>query len=124
MISKRFWIFGYVNTQISISNYPLNCVFLLDETNVAFDCEPSQTLAGKGEKKITIKTLGTSDRCTVILESEMDGTKFPPLLVFKEKTGGRFSREFTGLNSEFPTGCRYTVQENELVDRVVFLRWI
>ena len=115
---------SYINSQIVTSKYPLSAVVSLDETNLCFDpCNLSNTLADKGDRTIRIKTSGASSRCTVILAVAMDGTKLPPLIVFKGKPGARVAKEFGPL-SDYPGRCEYTVQLSAWVDEVVFLTWI
>jgi len=54
---------------------------------LTFDVPSNKTLDVKGAKTITIKTSGNEKKCyTVVLVCCADGTKLPPLLIFKRKT--------------------------------------
>ena len=56
--------------------------------------EGGLTLAEKGDKTVSLKTIGTSMRYTVLLGVTMNGEKLTPLVVFKGKTDGRIPRIF------------------------------
>ena len=50
-----------------------------------------------------------------------NGTKLPPMLIFKGKHNGRFAaKEFP----MFPTGCEYFYQENAWMDEGALLEWV
>jgi len=51
---------------------------------------------------------------TCCLAVTADGTKLPPLIVYKAKTGGSVEKEFTKNN--FQTDIEYAVQENAWTD--------
>ena len=80
-----------------------------------------RTLNEKGVKTVNAKTMKTSlDRITCMLTVCADGTKLPPLLIFKAKPGGSVEREF----ANFPEGCVYFVQENAWTDERVMTHWV
>ena len=82
-----------------------------------------RTLNEKGVKTVNAKTMKTSlDRITCMLAVCADGTKLPPLLVFKAKPGGSVEREFT--SNDFPKECLYLVQENAWTDERVMTHWV
>ena len=59
----------------------------MDEVPVMFDVPSNKTVDIKGAKTIMIKTSGNEKyRYTVVLVCCADGTKLPPLLIFKRKT--------------------------------------
>ena len=59
----------------------------MDEVPLMFDVPSNKTVDVKGAKTITIKTSGNEKtRYTVVLACCADGTKLPPLLLFKGKT--------------------------------------
>jgi len=59
----------------------------MDEVPVMFDVPWNKTVDVKGAKTIMIKTSGNEKtRYAVVLACCADGTKLPPLLVFKRKT--------------------------------------
>jgi len=58
----------------------------MDEVPLMFDVPLNKTVDVKGAKTITIKTSGDEKtRYTVVLVCCVDGTKLPPLLIFKRK---------------------------------------
>ena len=59
----------------------------MDEVPLTFDVPSNKTVDVKGAKTITIKTSGNEKtRYTVVLARCADGTKLPPLSIFKRKT--------------------------------------
>jgi len=59
----------------------------MDEVPLTFDVPSNKIVDVKGAKTITIKTSGNEKMCyTVVLACCADGTKLPPLLIFKIKT--------------------------------------
>ena len=70
---------NYINSQLVLGQYRQDCVVNIDETNIFFDMEGGLTLAEKGDKTVSLKTKGTSMRCTVLLGVTMNGEKLTPL---------------------------------------------
>ena len=59
----------------------------MDEVPLTFDVPWNKKVDVKGAKTIMIKTSGNEKtRYTVVLACCADGTKLPPLLIFKRKT--------------------------------------
>ena len=59
----------------------------MDEVPLTFDVPSNKTVDVKGAKKIMIKASGNEKtHYTVVLVCCADGTKLPPLLIFKRKT--------------------------------------
>lgn len=59
----------------------------MDEVPLTFDVPSNRTVDVKGAKTVTIKTSGNEKtRYTVVLACCADGSKLPPLLIFKRKT--------------------------------------
>ena len=59
----------------------------MDEVLLTFDVPLNKTVDVKGAKTIMIKMSGNEKMCyTVVLACCADGTKLPPLLIFKRKT--------------------------------------
>ena len=57
----------------------------MDEVSLTFDVPSNKTVDVKGAKTIMIKTSGNEKtRYTVVLACCADGTKLPPLLIFKK----------------------------------------
>jgi len=58
----------------------------MDEVPLTFDVPSNKTVDVKGAKTIMIKTSGNEKTCYTVLACCADGTKLPPLLIFKRKT--------------------------------------
>ena len=59
----------------------------MDEVPFTFDVPSNRTVDQKGVKTVTIKTSGhEKTHNTVVLACCANGTKLPPMLVFKRKT--------------------------------------
>jgi DDE superfamily endonuclease len=111
---------NYINSQLVLGHYRQNCVVNIDETIIFFDMEGGLTLAEKGDKTVSLKTTGTSMRCTVLIGVTMNGEKLARLVVFKGKPDGRIARNFGGM----PASMRYICQDKAWVDHRVFKNWI
>ena len=78
-------------------------------------------LAQKGSRTVTSKEIKTSlGWVTACLTVCADGTKLPPLFVFKGKPGGGIEREFGSYSKD---AC-YTVQASVWTDEAVMLYWV
>jgi DDE superfamily endonuclease len=77
-------------------------------------------LANKGDKTVSLKTTGTSMRCTVLLGATLNGEKLTPLVVFKGQPNGMIARAFNGT----PASMKYVCQEKAWVDQRVSRHWI
>jgi hypothetical protein len=76
----------YVIRLRTFNNYPLGLIGNMDETPVWFDMEQGLTINPKGEKTVHIRTTGNErNRFTVVLTCLADGTKLPPVIIFKGK---------------------------------------
>ena len=93
----------YVNGQISSGQYLKSHVVNIDETNIYFDMVGSITLSDQGSRTVSVKSSGTSARCSILLGVTMDGNKLPPFVVFKGRQGGRIAREWTGWGYRIST---------------------
>ena len=69
---------NYINSQLVLGQYRQDCVVNIDKNNIFFDMEGGLTLAEKGDKTVSLKTTGTSMRCTVLLGVTMNGEKLTP----------------------------------------------
>ncbi|PKK57283.1 hypothetical protein RhiirC2_721329 [Rhizophagus irregularis] len=57
----------------------------MDETPVWFDMAGNITVNNKGDKTVHIRTTGNDkNHFTVVLTCSADGTKYPPICIFKE----------------------------------------
>ena len=81
--------------------------------------ESELTLANKGDKKVSLKTTGTSMRCTVLFGATQNGKKLTPLIVFKGQPNGRIAKTFNRMPASMNV-C----QEKAWVDQRVFKHWI
>ena len=67
----------------------------IDETNIFFDMESGLTLANKGDNNtVSLRTTGTSTRCTVLLGVTLNGEKLTPQVAFKGQPNSRIARIF------------------------------
>ena len=59
----------------------------MNKTPVYMDMLPRNTVNKKGEKQVIMKSTGhEKSRYTVDLALNADGTKLPPMIIFKRKT--------------------------------------
>jgi len=97
-------------------NYPLQFIGNMDETPVTFDLSYSFTLEKRGSSSINIKTTGHErSTFTVILGCMADGTKLPPVVIFKLKNIPR---------EDFPHGVHVRVNEKGWVNESEMIWWI
>jgi transposase-like protein len=115
---------NYVNEQITNGAYTADDVVNIDETNIMFDMTGSITLANQGEKTISLRSSGSSSRCTVLLGVTLSGIKLPPFVIFRGSLKGRISREWNCQNSQFPETSYYTTQPKAWIDETTFLQWV
>ena len=85
---------------------------------------PSKTWDQRGAKTVTAKQMKVGvGHVSVLLTVCADGTKLPPLIVFKAKAGGRVEAEFT--KPDFPKdGIYCAVQDNAWCDERIMLMWV
>lgn len=97
-------------------NYPLKYIANMDETPVSFDLPNSYTLEKRGSNTISIKTTGHErSMFTVILGCMADGSKLPPVIIFKLKNKPR---------EEFPDGVFIRTNEKGWVNKEEMNWWI
>lgn len=97
-------------------DYPLKYIGNMDETPVAFDLPYSTTLDHRGTSTVNIRTTGhEKTNFTVILACMADGTKLPPVCIFKLK---KMPREL------FPQGVYIRVNEKGWCNEEEMLWWI
>ena len=87
---------NYINSQLVLGQYSQDCAVNIEETNIFADMQGGLTLAEKEDKTVSLKTTGTSMRCTVLFGITMNEEKLSPLVVFKGKPDGRIARNFGG----------------------------
>ncbi|UZO00989.1 uncharacterized protein OCT59_012099 [Rhizophagus irregularis] len=76
----------YIIRLRTLYNFDLNSIFNMDETPVWFDMAGNITVNNKGDKTVHIRTTGNDkNHFTVVLTCSADGTKYPPICIFKDK---------------------------------------
>lgn len=113
----------YINDQIVTGGFDADQIVNIDETNIEFDMVGSITLANRGTRTVSIRSSGSSSRCTVLLGVTLSGKKLPPFIIFKGMPNGRIAREWTG-QTVYPSSCVYAVQQKAWIDERTFLEWI
>ena len=69
------------------TNFEVSQIEIMDEVSFTFDVPSNRTIDQKGVKTVTIKTSGhEKTHYTVALACCANGTKLPPMLIFKRKT--------------------------------------
>ena len=88
---------------------PLQLICNMDEVPIVFDSPPRKILARKGQKFVVSTTTGSiKKRVTVVLSCCADGTKLPPMVIFK----GKSKRSLNGIIPPFISKIVITHQEN------------
>lgn len=78
---------SYVINLRKTTNFELGQIANMDEVPLTFDVPSNRTVNEKGAKTVSIKTSGhEKTHYTVVLACCADGTKLPPMLIFKRKT--------------------------------------
>ena len=100
----------HIHPKISEQNHGPKFIINIDKTPIFFTCHSKKTLEWKGTKSVNIHT-STNDtkRVTLAVSVCVDGSKLPPMLIFKE------SQNCWIANNEFPNfppSCKYYCQEN------------
>lgn len=99
-------------------DYPLALIGNMDETPVYFDLPGNRTVNKRGDKTVFVRTTGHErQRFTVVLACLADGTKLPPMVIFKRKT-------FFKKKEVFPKGVIVHTQEKGWMDDTGCIKWI
>jgi hypothetical protein len=85
----------------------------MDETPVYFEPDRATTVNKKGAKTASIRSSGQSTRCTAVLAVAADGTKLPPMVIFKAVPGGTIEKN---LPSILPDGCVGTCEKKAFMN--------
>lgn len=108
-------------TLLGQSNRHKAFIINMDQTPYNISDSATRTLAKKGSKTVNGKDVKTSlGRITAMLTVCADGTKLPPMLIYKGKENGSIQGEFKQYTSQ----CKYVVQENAWTDERVMLHWV
>lgn len=76
-----------VREEIEKKNVGASHIVNMDEVPLTFDIPLGRSVTEKGEKTVTVRTTGhEKSHFTVVLACCADGTKLPPMLIFKRKT--------------------------------------
>jgi len=97
----------------------------MDQTPYKLCDPPKKTLNQRGEKTVTAKSPKTSlGRVTCALTVCADGTKLPPLLIYKGTPGADIEKEFVSKKHDYPKGVFCMVQKTAWTDERVMHYWI
>ncbi|GBB94966.1 hypothetical protein RclHR1_24520002 [Rhizophagus clarus] len=67
-------------------NFDLNSIYNMNETSIWFNIVRNMTINNKGDKTLHIRTTGNDkNQFTVVLTCSADGSKYPPICIFKGK---------------------------------------
>lgn len=78
---------SFVREEIAKKNVSASHIVNMDEVPLTFDIPLGRSVAEKGQKTVTVRTTGhEKSHFTVVLACCADGTKLPPMLIFKRKT--------------------------------------
>lgn len=98
------------------NSYELGQIGNMDEVPMCFDMPPDRTVNKAGEKTVQIKTSGhEKSHFTVVLSCCADGTKLPPLVIFKRKTIPK---------ERMPAGVIVRVHEKGWMEEKGMIDWI
>ncbi|KAL7562515.1 hypothetical protein ACA910_008223 [Epithemia clementina (nom. ined.)] len=112
---------GTTRPLLSAPNRSKAFIINMDQTPYNPKESDPKTLAFKGSKTVNAKEMKTSvGRIIALLGICADGTKLPPLFVFKGSPGGSIQREF----ATFPNNAHYIMQKNAWTDERVMLHWV
>jgi DDE superfamily endonuclease len=115
---------AFVNMELAMGMYSQGSIVNIDETNIFFDMAGNMTLADRGSRTVSMKTTGSSNRCTVLLGVSMSGDKLPPFVVFKGTRDGRIARQLQSEPAAFPNTMKYACQAKAWIDEPTFKDWI
>jgi len=86
LVEKQQEFLSYIVYRRIQYDYPLAYIGNMDETPVSFDLPSNTTIDELGARSVSIRTTGHEKaNFTVVLTCMADGTKLPPLIIFKLK---------------------------------------
>lgn len=98
-------------------DFELSQIGNMDETPVCFDIPSNRTVEQKGVKTVFIKTTGhEKTRFTVVLGCMADGSRLPPVIIFKRKTLPK--------GAKFPSGVVVRAHLKGWMDESGTLEWL
>jgi len=97
-------------------DYPLELIGNMDETPLTFDMPSTTTIEEIGSRTVSIRTCGhEKSNFTVVLACMANGTKLPPMIIFKLKKIPRL---------DFPTGVIIRTNKEGWMNAEEMLYWI
>ena len=107
---------SYVINQQKTYDFLLSRIGNMDETPMCFDMPSNQTLHKKGDKTVLIKTTRhEKTHFTVVLSCTADGSKLPPMIIFKRKKPPK---------DIFPSGVIIHQHPKGWMDKEGIIKWI
>ncbi len=105
--------------------YPEYLIGNIDQTPLNFDNPGSTTIESKGKRSVIIRTNGKEkERITVNLCCMADGTKLPPLIIYKGTTTGWIAKELEkATENGYPEGVYYRANPKAYMNegiRIIF----
>lgn len=98
-------------------DFELGQIGNMDETPLCFDLPANETVETKGAKTVLIKTTGHEKlRFTVVLCCLANGTRLPPVIIFKRKTLPK--------RAKFPSGVIVWAHPKGWMDEQGTLEWL
>src|SRR6266540_2441392 len=98
------------------NEYPLSLIRNMDEMPMSFNLSSNTTVKQSGSKTVSILPTGhEQSNFTVVLACLADGTKLPPVIIFKLK---KIPRE------EFPEGVVIHANSEEWMNEEEMIWWI
>jgi hypothetical protein len=86
LAEKQQEFLSFVTYQRMQHDYPLAYIGNMDETPISFDLPANTTVNEWGARSVSIRTTGhEKTNFTVVLSCMADGTKLPPIIIFKLK---------------------------------------
>src|SRR4051794_37316884 len=85
-IEQQHEFLSYILYRRREHNYPLALIGNMDKTPMAFNLPSNTTIEQAGTKTVSILTTGHErSNFTIVLACMADGTKLPPVIIFKLK---------------------------------------
>ena len=84
LIEKQHEFLNFILYRRIQYDYSLSLIGNMDETPLTFDMPSNMTVEETGSRTVSIRTTGhEKSNFTVVLSCMADGTKLPPLIIFK-----------------------------------------
>lgn len=113
--AQRHEFLNFVQYHHLQHNYSLQLMGNMDETPLAFDMPNNVTINDIGSKTVGIRTCGYEKSCfTVVLACMADGSKLPPMIIFKLKNVPRL---------RFPPGVIVRANEKGWMNETEMMYW-